>query len=337
MDMIGAARSESKINTRFFLQLTLPLDMTRLKSLVHRIVRHESRIDQIRHSGLLFYCFYQIAYVIFLLLYSAIVPQYFNSFFAALCVAIPLNLATIYFSTKNFTIAGKVYLLINFVLMCSYLLFLRHTEALTNIAIINFFSISIVALVVINSRWAITMFILGLAALVTDYLIYFNGDFGRVSAMVNVYDSVILTALNIGCIFTYFVYILDSFVEYYKLYTRELRLRAVLNAKLVRTNESLSTLNGELEQHVAALQEANRRFEKYSWINSHNLRAPVARIMGLIAVRRLPDGSEHHDFINEKILEAAEELDGIVSEMNSLLQEPGTAKVMHRNRRRPRE
>ena len=31
---------------------------------------------------------------------------------------------------------------------------------------------------------------------------------------------------------------------------------------------------------------------------------------------------EHHEFIEDKILEAAEELDHVVSEMNSLLRDP---------------
>jgi signal transduction histidine kinase len=322
MNTISAASPEPKLAGKFVPQFTIRWEIGWLKTLVDKIITHDSRVDQIRHSGLLFYCFYQIAYVFFLLVYSAIVPQYSHSFLGIFCVAVPINLATVYFSTRNFTLAGKVYLAINFLMTCSYLFLLRYTEALSNIAVVNFFSISIVALIVINSRWAVTFFLLGFTALVLDYSIYFKGDFGGSSGMVNVYDAVVLTGLNVACVFIYFVYILDSFIEYYKLYTRELGLRVVLNSKLVRSNESLNALNGELEKHVAALQEANERFEHYSWINSHNLRAPVARIMGLIAVRRLSGGGEHHDFIEDKILEAAEELDHVVSEMNSLLRDP---------------
>jgi signal transduction histidine kinase len=315
MNTISAASPEPKLSGKIIPQFSLRWDISSLKILLNRIISHESRIDQIRHSGLLFYCSYQIAYAFFLLAYSTIVPQYLNSFVSIFCVAVPINLGTVYFSTRNYKVAGKVYLAINFLMTCSYLFLLRYTEALSNIAIVNFFSIAIVALIVINSRWAVTFFLLGFMALVLDYSIYFKGDFGGASAMVNVYDSLILTTLNIACVFIYFIYILDSFIEYHKLYTRELQMRAVLN-------ESLNVLNGELENHMSALQEANKRFEQYSWINSHNLRAPVARIMGLIAVRRLSTGGDQ-DFIEEKILEAAEELDDVVSEMNSLLRDPG--------------
>jgi signal transduction histidine kinase len=288
---------------------------------VKNIINHKDRIEEIRHSGLVYYCFYHIVYSLFLLGYGIIVPEYMSTFTTLIVVTLPLNILTIYYSRHNYCLAGKIYVCISFILMVSYLFMRVQTEALSSIAVVQFFAIAIVALIVIDTIWSVSLFGLGIISLIVDYVIFYNGDFGQDVPTVHNFDSTLLNSLNIACMFGYFVFFVKAFVEYYKLYTNELKLRTDLNNKLQRTNENLYTLNHELEEHVSALEEANSRFNRYSWMNSHTLRAPIARILGLIAVSKFPDEIDNRSFINEKILEATVELDKVVKEMNGLLED----------------
>jgi hypothetical protein len=295
--------------------------MLNIGVVVKNFINHKDRIDEIRHSGLVYYCCYHMVYSLFLIGYGIVVPEYMSTFSTSIVVTIPLNILTIYYSRRNYRFAGKIYVCISFILMVSYLFMRIQTEALSSIAVVQFFAIAIVALIVIDTTWSVSLFGLGIISLILDYVIFYNGDFGKDFPTVHNFDSTLLNSLNIACMFGYFVFFVKSFVEYYKLYTNELRLRTDLNYKLQRTNENLYTLNHELEEHVSALEEANSRFNRYSWMNSHTLRAPIARILGLIAVSKFPDEIDNRSFINEKILEATVELDKVVKEMNGLLED----------------
>jgi len=67
-------------------------------------------------------------------------------------------------------------------------------------------------------------------------------------------------------------------------------------------------------RHLQALEEQNKKLKEIAWIQSHVVRAPLARIMGLVDLL-----SEHHDseeLSNNQIIEAiassANELDNII-------------------------
>ncbi len=77
--------------------------------------------------------------------------------------------------------------------------------------------------------------------------------------------------------------------------------------------ESLVSANKELAQYISQL-------EQFTFIVSHNLRAPVARILGLGGVL---DHAKNHVEIKEivsHLVKASQELDGILSDLNLTIQ-----------------
>lgn len=69
-------------------------------------------------------------------------------------------------------------------------------------------------------------------------------------------------------------------------------------------------------QYIAAIEEQNQRFSEIAWIQSHVVRAPIARLMGLVDLIRHPASDEKlRAELLDYIFESAKELDGIVREI----------------------
>lgn len=93
--------------------------------------------------------------------------------------------------------------------------------------------------------------------------------------------------------------------------------------EIADANEKLLDLNSNLEQLVAQrtkrIEEQLEKFQKYAHLNSHDLRAPLARVMGLVLLLQNEQEAEAKKVILEKLLIASQELDAIIHEMNNLL------------------
>ena len=77
----------------------------------------------------------------------------------------------------------------------------------------------------------------------------------------------------------------------------------------------------DLKIALEKIQLRDRQLAEVSFYNSHKVRAPLARLMGLVSVLRLdPDTppAEHQELL-EKIRNAAEELDYLIKNINQLL------------------
>lgn len=97
------------------------------------------------------------------------------------------------------------------------------------------------------------------------------------------------------------------------------------NEELRKFAHEISQINESLEKRVSdrtqILKEQNQRFKEYAFVNSHLLRGPLSRILGLAEVVRL-----EHDFQEIKkmailINYSAGELDEIVHKINKILEE----------------
>jgi tetratricopeptide (TPR) repeat protein len=89
-------------------------------------------------------------------------------------------------------------------------------------------------------------------------------------------------------------------------------------------NEEINLINESLENKVkertGKIELQNSKLKKYSFSNSHEVRAPLARLMGLINLwndKRVTIGER--DFLAEKISHSAFELDEIVKKVSALL------------------
>lgn len=67
-------------------------------------------------------------------------------------------------------------------------------------------------------------------------------------------------------------------------------------------------------QHVEAIKRQNKLLKNIAWMQSHEVRAPLTNIMGLIVLLELdtPPSPEEEAFIHKGILQAAHDLDGII-------------------------
>lgn len=84
--------------------------------------------------------------------------------------------------------------------------------------------------------------------------------------------------------------------------------------------DRLSVSQNELIMNGAKLEEQNKQLKEYAFITSHNLRRPLANILGLV---QLFDKNKSVDpdnkFAIEKITEMAEELDHLIRMSGSYL------------------
>lgn len=97
---------------------------------------------------------------------------------------------------------------------------------------------------------------------------------------------------------------------------------ATQNDELSQRNEEILTLNESLEEKVRErtkkLEESHNKLIKYSLFNSHNVRAPLARLLGLTHLSTLSEDAELRLYI-KKIDDSAKELDEKIKEAGANL------------------
>jgi len=92
-----------------------------------------------------------------------------------------------------------------------------------------------------------------------------------------------------------------------------------------KQNNEIKLRNENLELEVAnrtkELVEYNQQLEQFAFISSHNLRAPVARILGLGQLLDLAGTTTDDErLIKEKLIFTTRELDQVVRDLNSILE-----------------
>ncbi|HYG01157.1 MAG TPA: MASE2 domain-containing protein [Chryseosolibacter sp.] len=91
-------------------------------------------------------------------------------------------------------------------------------------------------------------------------------------------------------------------------------------------NESLRDMNANLELKVlhrtAELQQKTRKLEEYAFINAHELRGPVARVLGLIHLLDFKNISENETIL-EQLRTTAKELDNATKDIRAKLEAEG--------------
>ncbi len=80
----------------------------------------------------------------------------------------------------------------------------------------------------------------------------------------------------------------------------------------------------ERVNYIKAIEEQNQKLSEISWMQSHVVRAPIARLMGLIDIIKHPNNSEElKEELFGYILNSAYELDQIVRDITSKAEEIG--------------
>jgi signal transduction histidine kinase len=93
--------------------------------------------------------------------------------------------------------------------------------------------------------------------------------------------------------------------------------------ELNRSNEELTSLNDGLDLMVknrtAELEERNYQLTEYAFINSHLLRAPLARVLGLTDLIRMESTDPKTGELMDRLFNSCEELDEIIKLMSTQL------------------
>ena len=97
-----------------------------------------------------------------------------------------------------------------------------------------------------------------------------------------------------------------------------------MNNELVSTSEEIKSMNENLDGLV---KERSQKIEdqlnlliRYAHMNSHEVRAPLARILGLLEIVKLDPALSDNDKIVKDLCSSGEELDEIIKSMNRLLE-----------------
>jgi signal transduction histidine kinase len=106
---------------------------------------------------------------------------------------------------------------------------------------------------------------------------------------------------------------------------------AAQNEELLQSQEEVSAqrdlvekqnenLELEVSKRTNELVEYNQQLEQFAFIAAHNLRAPVARILGLgQLLGMLENTPEKKEEIYPKLIHTTQELDGVVKDLNTIL------------------
>jgi ligand-binding sensor domain-containing protein/signal transduction histidine kinase len=88
------------------------------------------------------------------------------------------------------------------------------------------------------------------------------------------------------------------------------------NLEILRHNE---TLERTVVKRTKDLLDHNHQLEQFAFISAHNLRSPVARILGLGEILGLASSDQEKEMILEKLVHTTRELDNVVRDLNKIL------------------
>ena len=104
-----------------------------------------------------------------------------------------------------------------------------------------------------------------------------------------------------------------------------------LNEEIKEKNETLKSMNEEIQQINSNLEQTvknrtekildqNEKLIKYAFINSHEIRGPLARVLGLLYLIGLENSKMKEDVSFRMLYEATSELDAVVKQASELLE-----------------
>ncbi len=95
--------------------------------------------------------------------------------------------------------------------------------------------------------------------------------------------------------------------------------KLIIEKQNLEIKERNLNLEVEVESRTKELIEYNQQLEQFAFISAHNLRAPVARILGLGHLLELGENKNDPEIL-EKLVLTTKELDRVVSDLNIILE-----------------
>jgi len=85
--------------------------------------------------------------------------------------------------------------------------------------------------------------------------------------------------------------------------------------KSILYNIERKKMNLNLLEHINAVEEQNKKLREIAWIQSHIVRAPLARMMGLMDLFK--SAADEKETIVDFLIESAHELDAIIQDITN--------------------
>jgi len=91
-----------------------------------------------------------------------------------------------------------------------------------------------------------------------------------------------------------------------------------MSKKIAEANEQLAQLVAE---RTEVLENQNTRLTGYAFLNAHKLRAPLARIMGLVSLLQMKSDTKEKPVIINHLASSSEELKDVVASISKTIQD----------------
>ncbi len=91
-----------------------------------------------------------------------------------------------------------------------------------------------------------------------------------------------------------------------------------INLKIIEMNKNLEQL---VAQRTSALEKQNKKLSEYAFMNAHKLRAPLARVMGLVNLLLSNSSPEEQPVILLHLKKSSDDLDAEVRKISTTIQE----------------
>jgi signal transduction histidine kinase len=75
----------------------------------------------------------------------------------------------------------------------------------------------------------------------------------------------------------------------------------------------------QLKQANQELIDQNNQLEQFAFISAHNLRAPLARILGLAHIMELSDVQQEKESVMQRLVTSTKDLDNVIRDLNTIL------------------
>ena len=103
-------------------------------------------------------------------------------------------------------------------------------------------------------------------------------------------------------------------------------LLEVMNTEILRQKKEIESINENLDHQVKErtkeLEKRNQKLFEYALINAHNIRGPLANILGLLRLMKRHEGdAAMREQIKKKLEYSANMLDESIHEINEMLEE----------------
>lgn len=229
-------------------------------------------------------------------------------------------LTTGYFTSTKYNIYTKVILPIFITCLLLITVFYFLLGGFRGIVMFYYLILAFCSAVVLESRQRNIVYLsmMAIFLFVVPLQIYYPSIVTNVYKDTNDFNIFISFFISLG-------FIIYGSVTFRKYYDKANRIISDKNFELSKKSEEIAFVNDKLNQIVIErtnkIKIQNQKLIEYAFFNSHKVRGPLARVMGLVDLLRNSSSKEDVELYLSKLEESAKELDEVVGEINKILVE----------------